>query len=65
MVYVRAVSEMKQDAALQSVLSAFHVVTGCDAVSKFAGLGKVTACHSLTNNSQLLTRGFYYHTLGQ
>ena len=37
------VYEMKQDAALQSVLPAFHVITGCDAVSQFAGHGKVTA----------------------
>ena len=57
--------EMKQDAALQSVLPSFHVVTGCDAFSQFAGHGKVTACKSLTNNSQSLTRGLYYHTLGK
>ena len=37
------VYEMKQDAALQSVLPAFHVITGCDGVSQFAGHGKVTA----------------------
>ena len=46
--------EMKLDAALRSVLPAFHASTGCDTVSQFAGIGKVTAWKAFENNSQLL-----------
>ena len=38
-----------------STLPAFHVVTGCDTVSQFAGHGKVTAWKAFKQNSQLLT----------
>ena len=48
------VHEMKLDAALRSVLPAFHALTGCDTVSQFAGHGKVTAWKVFENNSQLL-----------
>ena len=30
-------------ASLRPVLRAFHALTGCDTVSQFAGIGKVTA----------------------
>ena len=49
------IHEIKLDAALQSVLPAFDAVTGCDTVSQFAGIGKVTAWKAFENNSQLLT----------
>ena len=49
------VHEMKWGAALRSVLPVFHVVTGCDTVSQFAGHGNVAACKTFKNNSQLLT----------
>ena len=38
-----------------STLLAFHVVTGCDTVSQFAGHGNVTACKAFKQNSPLLT----------
>ena len=49
------IHEIKLEVALRSVLPAFHAVTGCDTVSQFAGIGKVTAWKALENNSQLLT----------
>ena len=49
------IHEMKLDASLRSVLPAFHALTGCDTVSQFAGIGKVTAWKAFENNSQLLT----------
>ena len=49
------IHEMKLDASLRSVLPAFHALTGCDTVSQFAGIGKVTVWKAFENNSQLLT----------
>ena len=39
---------------MRSTLPAFHAVTGCDTVSQFAGIGKVTAWKAFKENSQLL-----------
>ena len=48
------IHEMKLDASLRSVLSAFHALTGCDTVSQFACIGKVTAWKAFESNNQLL-----------
>ena len=53
------IHKMKLDSslrsALRSVLPAFHALTGCDTVSQFADIGKVTSWKACENNSQLLT----------
>ena len=43
-----------RDAALRSVLPAFHAITGCDTVSQFTGHDNVTAWKAFESNSQLL-----------
>ena len=48
------VHEIKLDVAMRSTLPAFHAVTGCDTVSQFAGIGKVTAWKTFKENSHLL-----------
>ena len=48
------IHEMKLDTVLWSVLPAFPALTGCDNVSQFAGIGKVTAWKAFENKSQLL-----------
>ena len=45
------VHKIKWDAALQSAFSAVHAVTCCNAVSQYAGHGKVTSWKAFDNNS--------------
>ena len=47
------VHEIKLNDQLQSVLPAFHALTGCDTVSQFAEHGKVTSWKAFRNRSQL------------